>query len=241
MCRVLVMNLTEPSAFSDFNFRKAFNLAIDRQLIIDQILGGGSYPHHFFHDAVPGYDTGHDAYPYDLELAKEYLEKSNYQGQEVIYMTNYNVPKPEEVCLAIKDMVGQIGINLTVEVLDVGIWFDRRDRGEYDISTGQLVFTNGSLGWFYCTFILMDLDHTGYDNPVVMEEIRQYLENLDDDSRLEQVTRIIRTVEDELAPIAALAHLSPTYVVEKGITGVDFFPDGMLNFSYIDYDPSLVG
>lgn len=238
--RVLVMNLAPSSPFSDINFRKAFSMAIDRQLIIDQILGGGNYPHHFFHSSVPGYDTGHDAYPYDPELAKEYLAKSNYHGEEIIYMGNYNVPKPEEVALAIKDMVSKIGINMSVQIIDVGIWFERRNKGDYDVSTGQLAFSNGSTGWFYGTFIKNDLDHTTYYNADLFSQIDKYLQNLDDASRLKQVTDIIRVVEDDYAPLVPLAHLCPFYAVEKGITGVSYYPDGMMNFRFIDYDPSLV-
>jgi peptide/nickel transport system substrate-binding protein len=234
----LSFQMGEGRPFQDENLRKAFNYAIDKQLIIDYVLGQGTAPKNYFRDWVPGYNTGVEPYGYNLDLAKEYMAKTNYNGEELVLMSNPNVPKPEDVGLAIKDMVAKIGINLSVQVVDGTTFNARRDERDWDLTLGQLAFPDGLATRMFNT-VLTDASRTDYKNDSVMNDIRAYTNALNDTTRIPLVTKVVKALEEDMYNVV-ICYISSTYAVEYGITGVDYYPDGMLNFCYIDYDPSLV-
>ncbi|MCL2122017.1 MAG: ABC transporter substrate-binding protein [Clostridiales bacterium] len=225
-------------AFADENLRKAFNYAIDKQLLINQILGKGAVPKNYFREGIPGYNTGIEPYGYDLDLAMEYMAKTNYDGHELALMSNANVPKPEDTCLAIKDMVAKVGINLSVQVVDGTTFNARREERDFDLTLGQLAFPDGLATRMFNT-ILTDSGRTDYRNAAVLAAIADYNNALDDAARTPIVTQVVSMLEEDLYNVV-IAYISATYAIEYGITGVDFYPDGMMNFCHIDFDPSLV-
>ena len=72
-------------AFSDIRFRKALNLAIDRESIIKNILGGmGTLITGFPGNTIfaCGGDPHLKPYPYDLQEARQLIKEGGYEGHE---------------------------------------------------------------------------------------------------------------------------------------------------------------
>ena len=232
--------MKEGSPWTDFDVRRAFNASIDRQLIIDAVLGGGKMPIGIYAEGVVGYDNTIDPYEYDPELARQLLADSSYDGREIELMSYPNMPKAEEVCLSIADMANQVGFNMTVKVEESGVFNTRRQTGEYDVFAGHVAFPDGMCYRQLNTNILNDVYKNNYKNEELFDAVRHYNTEMDDALRNGYAQQANRLIRDELAPQTVFAHLNVTYARNYGVVGVDFYPDGMFNFAKVDYDPADV-
>lgn len=228
------------SIWNDINARKAFVAGIDVQLIIDTIKGGkGVIPNGYWHKSVTGYDGSIPSFKYDPELAKELLAQTAYNGEELRMMTNPNLSDGESIGLAIVDMLKDIGFNISFKVEDSTIYNNRRNEGDYDIYLIQTSFVDG-VPYRQLNLILNDTDHKNYVNEEMFDLIRQYNVEMDREKSVKLVQQVNRMMCELVAPEVSLFHTEVTCARDYGITGVDFYPDGLFNFSWVDYDPSLV-
>ncbi|MFE8701576.1 ABC transporter substrate-binding protein [Cytobacillus sp. FJAT-54145] len=120
----IAMNV-EKEPFNDVNVRKALNLALDKQKILDEIVKDAGSPA----NAVPvgpvqwvfssdkweaAYDQLPD-YSYDLEKAKEYLAKSSVpDGFDATILTDSDTLRLN-TALALQAAAQELGINLEIE------------------------------------------------------------------------------------------------------------------------------
>lgn len=118
-----VLFITNKDAMLDPNVRKAAHHAIDKQAIVDRLLRG--YGHPISTMEAPEY-AAYDpsiTVPYDLDLAKKLLAASGYSPQHPVQVTMQTTrglaPKDYEMCQAIVGMWRKIGIEATIEVIDV--------------------------------------------------------------------------------------------------------------------------
>lgn len=237
----LGLQLKEGSPFTDINTRKAFDYAIDRQSIVDNVLGGGLVPRSIMTKGTLGYDESLPEYEFNPELAKEYLAKSTYAGEPIVLSSNTSTLKSEEILLAISDMVNQVGFNTTINIVENATLLDMRKSGNYDVFMVSTMHDGGEPSLNVLTNrILNDVHHSSYVNEELNELIRVSNKNLDLVSRLEQLKEIGKMIRDESAPHLPIAQLQATYAADWGITGLDLFPDGTMRLCFVNFDPSLV-
>ena len=230
----------EGNPFSDINVRRAFDAAIDRQLIIDHILGGGTFPVGLLPLGVIGHDPNVEPHVYDPELARQYLADSSYNGEPVSILLSYNLMKSEDIGLAIADMCNKVGFNMTVSVEEHGSVNTKRFSGNYDLVVSNTMFVDGIPYRHLNSLYLHDNYKSHYYDEVMFDNIRQFNQSMDAQERIEVAQQITRQIREELANMTPLAVLKGMYAVDYGITGIRFYPDGMLNFCYVDFDPSLL-
>lgn len=103
-------------ALSDVRVRQAFNHALDREGLIQGLAAGYGAPTAQTFDItadayLPELD---DAYPYDVEKAKELLAEAGYpDGIDLVMPSNNFVPESEFAVY--KEQLGKAGINVTWE------------------------------------------------------------------------------------------------------------------------------
>lgn len=116
----------------DPNLRKAVFHAVNRENAI--ILGNegvGEIPKDMFSTRVMGeYAGAVDMTLYDLELAKDYLAKSKYNGQTITITICENAPLAE----AVLTDLGQIGIKAQIEQLDMNDYYAKMYDGNTEIT-----------------------------------------------------------------------------------------------------------
>lgn len=70
----------------------------------------------------------------DLEAAKEYLEQSSYDGEELVFITTKDNDYFYKTALALSEMVAEIGINIDLQVYDNATLKEyRMDSSKYDM------------------------------------------------------------------------------------------------------------
>ena len=134
------MNSTKPP-FNDMRLRQAVNLAIDRAAYIQVMWGGYATPSLYLDTGgwgktaeeillLPGYRAPHAA---DVERAKQLLVEAGYpKGLDVKMMarnTSGYMLQAEFIAAQLK----VIGINVTIEVFDTAVVFDRAAKLDYTL------------------------------------------------------------------------------------------------------------
>jgi ABC-type transport system substrate-binding protein len=120
--------------FSDMRFRKALNLAIDRDAINKQLCGGlakpfGAWPASKIL-AVGGDPNKQKPYPYDLQEARRLIKEGGWEGHEfgLISYDRAGFPELPKVAEALAGYWQKIGLKPKIIVSEWGVW--RRTRFE---------------------------------------------------------------------------------------------------------------
>ena len=227
----------EDSPFADINVRKAFECAIDRQSILDSIMGGGVVCKSVIPKGVLGYDENLPDYEYDPELAKEYLAKSSYNGEEIVLSSNTSTAKAEEQLLAISGMLNEVGFNTSVSIVENATLLDMRTTGDYDVFMVITMHGGGDPGSIMNMRIVQD----AHSSDFVDEELNNYilsgLQTIDADERAEYYKKAAERLREVSAPHTALYSPYANYAIDYGVVGLDLYKDGMLDVTFVDYDP----
>lgn len=157
--------MADGEVFADENLRKAVSLAIDRQAIADSIYA--SYADICAWPCGPmcdGYveDKG---YEYDPELAKQLIEASDYNGEELLFLCDVNtIPNGMEISQAIQSMLQDVGLTIKLSTPENSVYTTESLAGNYDLRFGGHVGANND--WFldFTNLTYKDLNKTGWED-----------------------------------------------------------------------------
>jgi peptide/nickel transport system substrate-binding protein len=141
--------------------RQAANYGIDRQAIIERLMGGlGKVVPTVVNPMAFGYDQSIEPYGYDPKKAKELLKQAGYaNGVDITLHAGTSETWNRQLYEAIAEMLTEVGLRTNLKIWDPGPAWDKFFQGE-----GKA--TNGFMGtWgYYSTFdadaILHPLYHT---------------------------------------------------------------------------------
>ena len=130
--------------FKNARVRKAISLMIDRELIVDRILGGSGVPAgQLVPDALGGHNTDVPADKPDVARAKELLAEAGYpEGFGLtLYSSNDRFPGDGDLVQALGQMLSRGGLKVNgVEALPYSVYSKAASAGDY----GAFVFSLGS-------------------------------------------------------------------------------------------------
>lgn len=170
MCQTLFFNCHETAVTNDINLRKACMYAIDTQGVIDGALDGYGVPCCAFAkpEALyynPAWETYEGNYYYDPELAKEYLEKSNYDGKYKLRIMSNNTDMKVKICQVIQQFLLQVGIQSEICSYEDALFTTYRfDETQWEIELDNTVATRNCATtfnnkWSYRRY---DNDHNAF-------------------------------------------------------------------------------
>jgi peptide/nickel transport system substrate-binding protein len=195
--------------------RQAANYAVDRQAIIEKLMGGlGKVVPTVINPMAFGYAPSIEPYGYDPKKAKELLKQAGYpNGVDITLHTGTAAAWNRQLAEALAEMLTEVGLRTNLKIWDPGPAWDKFFQGE-----GKA--TNGVIGtWgYYSTFdadaILHPLYHTepgGWIGkwyarvPGLDQLIDDARSTVDRDKRLTSYTQIQRLIQEE-APSIFLYH-----------------------------------
>lgn len=108
--RFVFMNTQNPP-LDDVNLRKALAYAVDYEGICEAVLGGAETPHGVPWLSAVWPQVTEGRYYYDPEKAKEYLAKSNYKGETLIFR-GFPSPDMEAAATALVANWAAIGVDV---------------------------------------------------------------------------------------------------------------------------------
>ncbi|MBI9043203.1 MAG: ABC transporter substrate-binding protein [Anaerolineaceae bacterium] len=180
------MNVTKP-AFDDILVRKAINLAINRQALLEVVVQGNAYVQNGpISQSVMGYWDGIEeiGYDYDLELAKSYMEEAGYSlnsdgifAKDDIVMSFSFITTPDDiqvkVAQVVKEQLKQAGIEINIETMEIGTLLTPLMTGDYDI--GSLGMTFGEADLMYIMYHSSNIGAYNFSQ-LASEEMDVYLD-----------------------------------------------------------------
>jgi peptide/nickel transport system substrate-binding protein len=122
--------------FSDVRVRKAIAQAIDRDAIIEHVLGGMAEK---LNSLVPkgyfGYtEEGLRRYDYDLQKARDLLAEAGYGNGFEVNLDTHTSPNYLPVATAIQDQLGKVGIKVNLSVTDNPSWMKKVTSGNSQLT-----------------------------------------------------------------------------------------------------------
>jgi peptide/nickel transport system substrate-binding protein len=126
--RVILLNVRADLGFSDKNVRLAAHHAIDKAALSKAFYGGAAVPLSVFATpGTPGYLPDFK-FPYDLDLAKQLLEKSGFGPDKPAKIgfatTNGQFPSDFDIARAIVQMWKKVGIDADLQVIEYAKYFE---------------------------------------------------------------------------------------------------------------------
>lgn len=220
--------------FNDIRVRKAVNYAVDKEAIVDKILGGyGSVPDGLF---PPGVQARMKLLPYgyDPERAKSLLAEAGYPKgfKTKLWTTHGRYMKDKEVAEAIQGYLARIGIETEFKIWEWSAYQKTiyspaiEDGGMWILGT-SIPTADWRLTRKFTTGDPSNL--TGYSNPKVDELLMKARATMDYTKRMDLYKEIQRIVWDE-APWLFVYNQVQIIGMKKEIEGLEVFGYEVLDF-----------
>ncbi len=127
--------LKEP--FTDVKVRQAINYAVDKDVIIKNVLFGAGQMANTFLPLMYGHDDTIPGYPYDLAKAQALMaETAVAAGFDAEILISTGDPVGSQIAQLIASDLAKININLTITTLEPAAKRDRRNAFDFDINGG---------------------------------------------------------------------------------------------------------
>ncbi|MCD1620653.1 ABC transporter substrate-binding protein [Salipiger marinus] len=216
----------------DLRVRKAMDLAINRDVLVNVVLEGlGTPATQLMPEGFFGYSDKLEARPYDLEQAKALLTEAGYpDGFEIDFTcTNNRVPGDAVVCEALAQMWSRLGLTVNAQALNGTVFFPAAAREEYTMTMSAWGTLTGEAAYTYGALVhtkdaekgFGNFNRTGYSNPEFDRVFGEGTQTLDEDARrgLYEEASVIAMEDRALIPTVILQSV---WAAKSGL--VDFLP-----------------
>lgn len=207
----LTPNLKVPE-FQDVRVRKALSLAINRQELIDTILSGaGIIPSGFINPKVPGYDPNAEPFEYNVDKAKDLMKQAGNLSINLACSVR-STGNYQKCMVAIQNYWEQIGVHISVNVVDSGVWINDWVAGNLNIMCGAWypLYPDGDNALYANFFSENSVKKSSfYNNPTFDDLLTRGRRSHDDAER----TELYRQADDILTrqDYAAIPLFYPKY------------------------------
>lgn len=248
----LVFNVTK-EPFDNPLVRQAVAHAIDRQAIVEVLLGGtGELAQNFLPPVVWGYTEDVPTYPYDPERAQELLAEAGYEnGFEVEFwvpQSGSGMQQPVAMGTVIQDYLSRVGITVTLQQFEWGTYLDRVIVPVEQAESVPAMFEMSWIGdngdpdnFLYILLSGEQFPPNGfnlgyYQNPELDELLRTARQTSAQEERTPLYEEAQRLVMTDL-PVLPVDHESQIVVMASDIEGFVPHPTGVFRFETVQRAP----
>ena len=214
----LAINTTE-GPFTSQEARIALNQAIDKQAIVDNLMGGlATVSNQIAFSGQRGYDPSYEGYPYDPEAAQAVLGGITDPIEMVTESANATLAE------AVAEQLRQVGLDVTVVPLEGAAYSEVNEGGDYTLAFGS--FASGTLQFagpyynaqFHCDSRANGIIYSGFCDPEIDELIAQAEQESDLDARNEIEQEANRRIMEN-PPWVPLWVPNETWAVSERVSG----------------------
>lgn len=238
------LNVAKPP-FDDVRMRRAVDLSIDRQAIVDKVLlGYGKVPSGPFPAGVQGRRV-FQPIPFDPEAARKLIKEAyphGYPGTIVIWTSSGRYTKDREVAEVVQGYLNAVGLKTEFKVWEWASYQKTLYRPNPGKGTGK--GSNDANMWLLGTGITnADIrlrrklssgdpsNLTGYSNPEVDRLLKQASTEMDYERRMGDYAAIERIVWEEAPNAIPLFDEVQLFGMRKNLRGVAVYDDGTVDFN----------
>ncbi len=216
-------------ALADVRVRRAITYAIDRAAVVKSSLPEGSEPAiEFIPPTVEGYNDSVEAYPYDLDKAKQLLDEAGQADLELkfAYPTGVSrpyMPAPEDTFAVIKSQLEKAGIKITPVAAKWSPDYLDMIQGDKGVDKHDIHL----LGWtgdyddpdnFLGVFFGRKSSEWGFENKKLFDDLAAARELPTREEQIPAYSAIGAEIAD-YAPGVPLAHPAPSLAFAPGVQG----------------------
>lgn len=124
----------EKEPFNNPEFRKAIDLAIDEQAVVDSVyMGNARYTPTSVTPNMPYYDDSDVEPKYDPEQAKAILQKLGIEEGRTFRFTIYDDQFKIDAATVIQSMLNAVGLNIEIQVLEQATFWTTVESGDSEM------------------------------------------------------------------------------------------------------------
>ncbi|WP_103107439.1 ABC transporter substrate-binding protein [Brevibacillus reuszeri] len=236
---LLEMNM-RTEALQDVEVRKALNMAINKEAIIQAALQGeGEIAHSFLPPTFFGYDKAVEEldYKYSQEEAKKLLDAAGWKmgadgtreknGKKLSLTLLSSESQAKETQL-VQAMLGEVGIKVTINNMDPAAMLDAASKGQFDLTV--MSYTDVDPDIFYLFFHSSQIgvfNDSAINDPKLDELLVKGRTTVDLEARKQVYSEVQKYMIEQ-------AYLVPIYidkqfiVVNRRVKGLKLSPDRLL-------------
>jgi len=222
----------EGNPLQDVRVRKALDLAINRDVLVNVVLEGlGTPANQLMPEGFFGYSSDIPAPAYDIDQAKALLTEAGYpDGFEIDFTcTNNRVPGDAVVCEALAQMWSRLGLTVNAQALNGTVFFPAAQREEYTMTMSAWGTLTGEAAYTYGALVhtqdaekgFGNFNRSGYSNPEFDRIFSEGSQTLDTDARRELYEQASEIAMEDRALIPTII-LQSVWAAKAGM--VDFTP-----------------
>lgn len=219
----VVFNWNSPLG-KDVNFRKAVNLALDRDQLVKVAYNGLATPATGIipRGTIGSVGCGCDAYRHDVDGAKAALKASSYKGEKLHLVTGVTSGDSPQIELIRADLKAA-GIDVTVEQLDIQVLIQRVGEGKFDIGVGSYGNVSPTAGDVFFYMFATKFFGTGAPVDQVLANFGKFATAADEKAKGDAV-RGLETWAAETLPIVPIVSTALVVPVNKRVHGLQVRP-----------------
>ena len=216
--------------------RKAINMAIDKESIVNDIyMGTATVAKNGLPPVVMGYNDEIEDYPYDPERAKELLAEAGYpDGFEVtLHVMPVSRPymfDPPKIGEAIQSYLAAVGIEVEFYQVDWGTYLQETEAGQHQMCLLGWTGDNGDPDNFLNVLYGLNACSIGtagnyafYTNQTNQELLTQAVRTYDVDKRITYYKKAQEMIHED-AGWVYLAHSNQNVVFRNNVVGYTLHP-----------------
>ncbi|HET9027384.1 MAG TPA: ABC transporter substrate-binding protein [Trueperaceae bacterium] len=245
----VVFNVTK-KPFDDARVRQAMAFAVDRQAIVDAILGGtGVLAKNFLPPVVWGYTEDVAEYSFDPERAKALLAEAGYpNGFDVEFWvpeSGSGMQQSVAMGTVIQDYLSRVGVRVTIQQFEWGTYLDRVIVPVENADAVPAMFEMSWIGdngdpdnFLYILLSGDQFPNAGfnlgyYSNEQVDDLLRRARTSLNETERLALYTEAQQLIMADM-PVMPVDHETQTVVMRSNIHGFVPHPTGVFRFETVE-------
>lgn len=211
--------------FDDVRVRKAVQMAIDKQTILDTLYEGtGVRANGIFAPGMTCFNPDIANIPYDQEAAKALLAEAGYaDGFDMTIAQSSGDNKATIQCNEIvQAQLGEIGINVTIDQMDEASWYDARRTGDLPMYMSTWWGDYNDPDNFIYTFFSEESTVTrsfNYYNHDAMKRINDARYMIDPEARIKEYQDLEKLVIQDDAAWVPMFHLEKIRMVQPRVKG----------------------
>jgi peptide/nickel transport system substrate-binding protein len=184
------------------NVRKALNMAVDVQSIVDVVtFGYGTPANSYIPAGALYYNPDNQNYPHDPAKAQEMLEAEGAADMALNVIVDAGSEVEEQIGVLLKDQFGKVGVDLEIRKIDPGQTWDVQVAGDYDTSIGY--WTNDIIDPDQKSTFSLGMDEnknfwSRYENQHVADLVAQGRVELDPEKRRDIYYEIQKVAKDDV-------------------------------------------
>ncbi|MDP0927630.1 ABC transporter substrate-binding protein [Paracoccus onubensis] len=219
---------TTREPFDDERVRKALNMAIDKDALVQGVLYGAGEPAAAAMPVMAYADPELAPYPYDPAAAKELLAEAGYaDGFEAQLLVDSGAATSRNAAITLQAMLQQVGVRVEVQMLEGGTQWETTKSGNYDMSvsyaTSDTIDPDQIIGFVGVNPERANAYHTEWKSERLNELYEEERKTPDGDERGGMFREMVQILHDE-APYIFLYHPASAWAAQDYVKDFEILP-----------------